>query len=76
MSNLTQTLRDAMKVVFRVPGFDRVLEKVLSAKPLVERMYLIKHPSWILVYLVECLMSPPSWPLKRPRVREFSSNRK
>ncbi|XP_049998694.1 acyl-coenzyme A thioesterase 13 [Alexandromys fortis] len=35
MSNLTQTLRDAMKVVFRVPGFDRVLEKVtlVSAAP-------------------------------------------
>ncbi|XP_038190847.1 acyl-coenzyme A thioesterase 13 [Arvicola amphibius] len=35
MSNLTQNLRDVMKVLFRVPGFDRVLEKVtlVSAAP-------------------------------------------
>ncbi|XP_036044909.1 acyl-coenzyme A thioesterase 13 isoform X1 [Onychomys torridus] len=35
MSSLTQNIREVMKVLFRVPGFDRVLEKVtlVSAAP-------------------------------------------
>ncbi|EDL86500.1 thioesterase superfamily member 2 (predicted) [Rattus norvegicus] len=35
MSNMTQNLREIMKVMFKVPGFDRVLEKVtlVSAAP-------------------------------------------
>lgn len=35
MSNMTQNLREIMKVLFNVPGFDRVLEKVtlVSAAP-------------------------------------------
>lgn len=35
MSSMTQNLREVMKVMFKVPGFDRVLEKVtlVSAAP-------------------------------------------
>ncbi|XP_006977191.1 acyl-coenzyme A thioesterase 13 [Peromyscus maniculatus bairdii] len=35
MSSMTQNIREVMKVLFRVPGFDRVLEKVtlVSAAP-------------------------------------------
>lgn len=54
--SLTQQLREVMKALGSVRGFDRVLEKVLEAKPLLVRKGEKAPYAWISISLDSVLL--------------------